>query len=98
MASGAGLLNMCHIAEKLGKHFGVDARVVDFDSGVGMPPALDYRDHPEKYMECDLVPRNPDRLRDKLPDHCRLYLGDVVDTLPEFLRSLEEGERRLHFR
>ena len=93
VASGAGLLNMCQLSEKLGKHYGIKARVVGFDTGVGMPPAVDYRDHPEKYMEGDYVPADPDQLKKKLPPYCELYIGDVADTLPRFIESLEDDEQ-----
>ena len=87
------MLNMCHIAEELGKHYGIDARVVGFDTGIGMPPALDYRDHPEKYMEGDYVPVDPDQLNKVLPPNCALFIGDIAETLPQFLESLDGDEQ-----
>ncbi|MCH8868948.1 MAG: hypothetical protein IIC85_04500 [Chloroflexi bacterium] len=93
VASGAGLLNLCELADKLGTHYGVEARVVGFDTGTGMPPALDYRDHPEKYLEGDYMPVDSDQLRKELPLNCDLIFGDIAETLPVFLDSMEENEK-----
>src|ERR1700760_3430262 len=43
VAGGAGLMNMCRIAEQTRAATGIDIRVAGFDTGKGMPPAVDYR-------------------------------------------------------
>ena len=48
VAAGGGLLNMCWIAERVARETGVKFDIVGFDTGQGMPPPIDYRDHPEK--------------------------------------------------
>src|SRR5262245_56042272 len=53
VASGAGLMNMCFIASKVSSVTGVDVKVLGFDTGKGMPPPRDYRDHPDLYQEGD---------------------------------------------
>src|ERR1700760_1429792 len=50
VASGAGLLTMCRLAEQTTKATGIEFRIVGFDGGKGMPPAVDYRDHPEMFQ------------------------------------------------
>ncbi len=87
VANGAGLLNMCRIAERTGKAVGIDFRVVGFDTGAGMPPAVDYRDLPDVFQQGDF-PMDVERLRRSLPDFAELIIGDVKDTIPKFLQSV----------
>jgi hypothetical protein len=49
VASGAGLTNIVEIAKKVTRCTGVEFTIYGFDTGQGMPPARDYRDHPELY-------------------------------------------------
>ena len=55
VAAGAGLFNLAYIASKLSKIYGVDYQIVGFDTGKGMPDAIDYRDHPEN-IEKEIFP------------------------------------------
>ena len=87
VASGAGLLNMCKIAENASKSTGVEFRVFGFDTGTGLPPPHDYRDYPEAYREGDF-PMDVDRLRAALPSFATLVIGDIEDTVPIFLDNL----------
>jgi hypothetical protein len=86
VASGAGLINMCQIAEKTQRATGVSIRVVGFDSGKGMPPAVDYRDLPESFQEGDF-PMNVEKLTRSLPAFAELVIGDLEDTVPAFLAN-----------
>src|SRR3954451_203201 len=47
VASGAGLMNMATIAQGVTETTGVRFTIHGFDTGQGMPPAQDYRDHPD---------------------------------------------------
>jgi hypothetical protein len=87
VASGTGLLNMCRIAERTSKATGVEFRVVGFDTGAGMPAPADYRDHPEQWQEGD-YPMDVARLRQALPSFAELIIGDVANTLPQFLETV----------
>ena len=87
VASGTGLLNICHIAERVTRETGVQFRIVGFDTGAGMPPPVDYRDLPEIYQEGD-YPMDVERLKAALPANCELVLGPVAETLPEFLKTV----------
>jgi hypothetical protein len=89
VAGGAGLLNLCRIAERTRKETGIEFRVVGFDTGKGMPPAVDYRDLPESFQAGDF-PMDEQRLRQTLPDFAELVIGDITETVPEFCRSLSE--------
>jgi hypothetical protein len=87
VAAGAGLLNMCKIAEKVSIATDVEFKIYGFDTGCGMPPPQDYRDHPELYQEGDF-PMNQDGLTNLLPENAKLIIGELSDTMPAFLQNL----------
>lgn len=84
VASGGGLLNLCMIAAKVTRETGVAFEIVGFDSGTGMPPPRDYRDHPEKYFTGDFPVVDKDLLLARLPANARIIYGDIETTLPTF--------------
>src|SRR5204863_3921718 len=88
VAAGAGLLNMAVIAERVSAVTGVDVRVVGFDTGKGMPPPADYRDHPDHYFT-GYFAMDVDRLRAALPSRARLVVGDVSDTATAFVDDVD---------
>jgi hypothetical protein len=88
VASGAGLMNMCRIAERTTKATGVEFRIVGFDGGKGMPEAVDYRDLPEHFQQGDFPMVDFAGLKRALPGNCELILGDVAQTVPAFMASL----------
>jgi hypothetical protein len=83
VANGEGLLNLCALARRTEKCTGVRVEVVGFDSGVGMPEPLDYRDHPELYSLGDF-PMNQERLKEALPPNAELKIGGLSETLVAF--------------
>jgi len=88
VAAGAGLVNICGIAEKITRLTGVEFQVAGFDSGKGMPPARDHRDHPEIFSEGSFPLIDRGALMRALPQNARLILGDIEETLPSFLAGL----------
>jgi hypothetical protein len=87
VAGGAGLLNICRIADEVTRATGITFRVVGFDTGSGMPDPIDYRDLPESFAAGDF-PMDVERLRAALPANCELILGPITETLPAFLRTV----------
>ena len=87
VASGAGLMNMSHIADMVERETGVQIKIVGFDTGTGMPPPLDYRDLPELWQAGDFKMDEP-ALKAKLPTRCSLQLGQLQQTIPDFMASL----------
>ncbi|HXW51017.1 MAG TPA: hypothetical protein VEJ41_03410 [Candidatus Acidoferrales bacterium] len=87
VANGAGLLAMCRIARSVTAATGVEFDIVGFDREGGMPPPVDYRDHPELWQAGDFV-ADHDRLRAKLPPNARLVVGDLAVTVPAFAQQL----------
>jgi len=60
--------------------------VVGFDAGAGMPPAMDYRDLPHVWGQ-GFYKMDEAKLRTKLRS-AKLILGNVSETVPEWLRTL----------
>lgn len=88
VASGAGLLNMVHIAKQVRKATGVQFHIYGFDTTEGLPPARDYRDHPELYGEGDYVMPSRDALIARLPDFAHLVVGPIADNVVTFRESI----------
>lgn len=88
VASGAGLMNMAVIAERVTRETGVAVAVHGFDTGCGMPPAVDYRDHPELYQQGDFA-MDVERLRQALGSAATLHIGELSATIPAFLAQLD---------
>jgi hypothetical protein len=89
---GEGLLAMEAVAAEVEAATGVRIATYGFDLGEGLPAPRDYRDLPylyaPGYYHLELAP-----LRARLT-RSELVLGDVAETLPEFLRS---GPPRIGF-
>ncbi len=81
VAAGAGLLSLCNAAALFRAELGVDIQVIGFDNATGLPPPLDFRDHPELWSRGEFLMPDPDILRAKLPDFARLVIGDIADTV-----------------
>ncbi|MGH7987761.1 MAG: hypothetical protein ACREQX_15965 [Candidatus Binataceae bacterium] len=96
VAAGEGLLNLCKIAERIKAATGVTVQIAGFDTGQGMPPPTDYRDHPEQFATGDF-PMDFAALRARLPANCRLVLGPVGDTVEQFRRTVLNAQAPLGF-
>lgn len=88
VASGAGIMNMAAIAERVTKETGVGVCVHGFDTGHGMPPAVDYRDHPDLYQQGDFG-MEVSRLGQAVGSVATLHIGDLSATIPAFLTGLD---------
>ncbi len=87
VAGGAGLLCLQSYAERVQAATGVKIHVLGFDTGAGLPKGTgDFRDHPEIWSPGDF-PMVWDQLRPRLGPQTQLILGDVIDTVPEFLAT-----------
>ena len=82
---GNGLVVLEAIAEYAEVALGVGIDVYGFDTGHGLPPSDDYRDTPNLFRSGAFA-MEEGVLRKRLR-RARLVLGDVRDTVPEFLRS-----------
>ncbi len=87
VAGGAGLLCLQDCAERVEAATGIKIRVLGFDTGQGLPKGTgDYRDHPEIWTPGDF-PMEWDKLRPLLAPRTELVLGDVGETLAEFVSN-----------
>ena len=85
VASGAGLLALEHIAERVEEVTGIGIEVYGFDTGSGLPKPQDYRDSPHFWREGQF-PMDVEWLEKRLR-RASLKLGSVETTIPAFLRS-----------
>lgn len=83
VGGGAGLISLERIAERTAALSGIDIDVYGFDTGVGLPKPVDYRDAPNMWFEGQ-CPMNQSVLERQLR-HATLRLGDVRTTIPAFL-------------
>jgi hypothetical protein len=81
VAAGAGLLDLCKAATFFRSEFGLDIVVYGFDNATGLPPPLDYRDHPEMWSQNQFKMPDADALGAKLPGFAQLFIGDIKDTI-----------------
>jgi hypothetical protein len=88
VANGAGLLNMAAIAARVTRATGIKINLVGFDTGRGMPPPIDFRDHPDCYNAGDFPMQDHDRLRGKLPPGAQLIIGQLEETVAPFVSAL----------
>ena len=87
VAGGNGLLAMERAAAKIGKVFGIEVDIFGFDIATGLPPSDDYRDLPYFFVR-DSYKMDVEVLKGRL-DKARLVIGDIGDTVPEFIGSFE---------
>jgi hypothetical protein len=76
-------LNMCWIAEQVTRETGVKFDVIGFDTGEGMPPPVDYRDHPEMYFTGDYPPVDKAALIAALPPNAKIFYGPIEQTVKQ---------------
>lgn len=89
VASGAGIMNLAHVAERITRETGIRFEIYGFDTGEGMPMPRDHRDHPEYYQAGDFQ-MDVDALRNALPPNANLVIGNLADTVPAFIGRISE--------
>jgi len=94
VASGAGLFNLAHIANKLSKIYNIDYEVIGFDTGLGMPAPVDYKEHPEKYRTGDFPSLNLSE--NKLPKKTKIYYGEIKETV-NLIKNYHERNFKIGF-
>jgi hypothetical protein len=86
VATGNGLIAMERLAESITGITGIDFEIVGFDMGTGLPAPLDYRDLPYIFKG-GFYKMDVKGLRERLKKTTRLVLGDIRDTLPDFMKT-----------
>jgi hypothetical protein len=87
VATGAGLLSMCRLAQRIGPAVGVQFDVFGFDSGTGLPRVTGHKDHAEMWQEGDYPMVNQEQLRQQLDGQAQLVLGDIATTVDPWLAA-----------
>ena len=85
VAGGNGLLALERAAEIIESLFDVSIEVYGFDSGHGLPKAVDYRDLPHLWKE-SFYKMDTQKLKKRLR-RSRLLIGPVDETVSQFLAS-----------
>jgi hypothetical protein len=91
VAAGNGLVALQAASEAVEEETGVHITVFGFDLGNGLPRLIgDYRDHPDEWRSGDF-PMDEDALRRRLTSRTKLLLGDVSETVDDFLAQTERA-------
>jgi hypothetical protein len=85
VAGGNGLISLEKIAEKIEGIYQIGVDVYGFDTGVGLPKPLDYRDCPNLWTE-SAFPMDIEKLKKRLRK-AQLILGLVKNTVSNFVNS-----------
>ena len=85
VAGGNGLVSLEGIAEQVEGLIGVGIDVYGFDTGIGLPKPVDYRDLPNLFREADFS-MDEKKLRKRLKK-AQLLLGPVEKTIRDFIAS-----------
>jgi hypothetical protein len=92
VASGAGLMNLVKISDEFSRFYKIPCKIIGFDSGEGMPPAVDYRDHPEKYVVGDFKSHDKSLLDKALPENANVLYGPIKNEIKKLCTELTEGD------
>ncbi len=85
VGGGRGLVALDKMAAMLEEMYGVKIDVYGFDMATGLPKPRDYRDLPNLWSE-GYYATDPDHIR-KYLKRAKLIVGDVQDTIRDFVRS-----------
>jgi hypothetical protein len=87
VAGGRGLLALERIALETERHFGVGIDVIGFDTGLGMPEGMDYRDQ-QHVWRGGFYRMDADELRRRM-SRASLVLGDIAQTAAPWLTKTD---------
>lgn len=88
VAEGDGLLNLCSVAAQVREETGVEFDLIGFDTGKGLPPLEDVRDHPEIWSAGDFDGVDRNALEAILPANARIVWGDIRHTLADAVNTI----------
>lgn len=97
VGEGGGLKSLIHIADYFRNQFGIDIEVYGFDNATGLPAPQGYRDHPELWSTGQFKLPNVDELKASLPTWAHLIIGDIANTVPEFIKEYETTDYKIGF-
>lgn len=86
VAAGHGLIELEKLAEQVSRVTGVKIDVYGFDLEIGLPTPADYRDLPYIWQK-DFYKMDKEALIKKIKPETKLVLGNVSETVPEFIKQ-----------
>ncbi len=87
VAGGRGLLNLEFHAREIEKALDIEIDIYGFDTGVGLPKPVDYRDLPYHWKE-GFFSMESEKLLPRL-QKARLVIGDIAETSKSFFTEYE---------
>jgi hypothetical protein len=88
VAEGGGVRNLAELAERVTRETGVVIDIVGFDTGSGLPPPKDFRDHPEIWSAGDFSILDRVAFDESFPKSARMLWGDIAETISGFTAGL----------
>lgn len=87
VAGGNGLLAAQMHAKEISRIFGIQIQVYGLDTGGGMPEALDQINDISHIYTSGLFQMNQEKLRELLDDNTHLVLGNIEETIQDFVEK-----------
>lgn len=87
VAGGNGLLAAQMHAREISRLLGIRIEVYGFDTGIGLPVAADEVDDMKNFYKSGFFKMNQELLSMQLEEHTRLVLGNIEDTIGDFMEK-----------
>lgn len=97
VGEGGGLIALINAAEYFRRACNIEIEVYGFDTCSGLPTLDGYKDHPEVWQQGQFKTPNPQALLDILPDWAHLVIGDINETVLEFIEEFKQSNSKLGF-
>lgn len=98
VGDGGGYKSLVHAALHFSQECDIEIDVYGFDSCIGLPAPKGYRDHPEIWHQGEFAAGfNAEEFNNKYPSFAHMVIGDVNDTVPEFIKYFKETDSKIAF-
>lgn len=97
VGTGGGLRSLVHIVDYYRTQFNIDIDVFGFDNATGLPDPQGYRDHPELWSRGGFALNDVQGLKNSLPSWAHLIIGDIADTIPQFVEDYQKNDHKIAF-
>lgn len=97
VGEGGGFRSLVNIATYYRTEFDIEIEVYGFDNATGLPNPQGYKDHPELWSQGAFRLPDAGALQSSLPSWAHLVIGDIADTVPEFIKEFEQNDSKIAF-
>ena len=97
VGEGGGFVALVNAAEYLRRACNIEIEVYGFDTCAGLPEIQGYKDHPEVWSAGQFVTPNPQHLINQLPEWAHLIIGNISETIPEFISNFPQTNSKIGF-